>query len=228
MHPAKAKAGETVTIRTHVTAQHAASDVNVDLEVKDGNNQIVAQRVFTDQRFSAGQTRAYEWKWQIPPDLAGGEYTAKVGVFAQDFGRPVAWNNEAGRIRIEGGREPGAARRAAGDRFEIEDTAIHPRRVRAGQSARIETTIRAREPADAVHVDLEVKDQGNNKVAHRIFRDQRFADGQARTYEWNWTAPDDLPPGDYTVKVGVFDRDWKEIAAWDNDAAEIKLRRPSR
>jgi len=88
----------------------------------------------------------------------------------------------------------------------------------------METKIKASDAADAVHVDLEIKDQNNNKVAQRIFENQRFDAGQTRTYEWTWKAPGDLPPGDYTVKVGVFDKDWKELAAWDNNAGEIRLR----
>ena len=96
--------------------------------------------------------------------------------------------------------------------------------MKAGQSVRVETKVKARDAADAVHVDLEIKDLNNNKVAQRVFPDQRFDAGQTRTYEWTWKAPANLPPGDYTAKVGVFDKDWKEIAAWDNDAGEIRVR----
>jgi PDZ domain/Wzt C-terminal domain len=219
--PDKAKPGETVTIRAKVTAKDAASGVHVDLEVKDKDDKKVAQRMFSDQNFSAGQTRTYEWKWEVPRDLAGGDYVAKVGVFGKEFGQPVAWNNEAGRISVQGERQAGLT---ADDKFDIQDTKIDPGRVKPGQSVRVETKIKARDAADAIHVDLEIKDQNNNKVAQRVFSDQRFDAGQTRTYEWTWKAPDNLPPGDYIVKVGVFDKDWKEIAAWDNDAGEIRLR----
>jgi uncharacterized membrane protein len=227
IRPDKAKPGETVTIRTKVTAKDAAAGVNVDLEVKDANDKKVAQRMFSDQNFSPGQTRTYEWKWEVPRDLAGGDYVAKVGVFAKEFGQPVAWNNEAGHLTVEGKRQASASSAsgsATSDKFDIQNTKINSGRVKAGQNVRVQTKVKARDAADAVHVDLEIKDQNNNKVAQRVFSDQRFDAGQTRTYEWNWKAPDNLPPGDYTVKVGVFDKDWKEIAAWDNEAGEIRLR----
>jgi uncharacterized membrane protein len=227
VRPAKATPGQTVTIRTTVTAKDAASGVNIDLEVKDKDNNKVAQQMFSDQNFSAGQTRTYEWKWEVPRDLANGDYVAKVGVFGRDFGQPVAWNNDAGRLTLENKRQASAtsaASNASSDKFDIQDTKIAPGRVKAGQNVRVETKVKARDAADAVHVDLEIKDQNNNKVAQRVFPDQRFNAGQTRTYEWTWKAPDNLPPGDYTAKVGVFDKDWKEIAAWDNDAGEIRVR----
>jgi hypothetical protein len=89
----------------------------------------------------------------------------------------------------------------------------------------VETKITAKNAADAVHVDLEIKDQKNNKVAQQVFENQQFDAGQTRPYKWTWKAPDDLPPGEYIVKVGVFDKDWKQIAAWDNKAGEIQLRK---
>jgi hypothetical protein len=230
IEPAAIRPGETVTMRTTVTARQAVSGVSVDLEVKNASDRRVAQKVFDDQSFGAGQSRTYEWKWDVPEALPGGQYVAKVGVFDRGWGKPVAWNNDAGRVTVEASRQPSAsgASAAAGrptGTFEIDDTKIDPGRVRAGQPVRVETRVIARERADGVHVDLEIKDANNNKVAQRIFSDQRFDAGQSRTYEWRWTAPADLPAGEYTVKVGVFDRDWAELAAWDNEAGDVRVRR---
>jgi hypothetical protein len=226
IEPGTIRPGEPVTLRTTVTARQAASGVNVDIEVKDASDRRVAQKVFADQRFTAGQSRAYEWKWDVPETLPAGRYVAKVGVFDRDWGQPVAWNNDAGRVTIQAGqaRATDGASEPTGA-FDIGDTRIDPGRIRAGQPVRVETRITAREPADGVHVDLEIKDRDNRKVAQRIFDDQRFDAGQSRTYEWRWTPPADLPPGEYTVKVGVFDRDWQELAAWDNEAGDIRVRR---
>jgi hypothetical protein len=186
-----------VTLRTNITAKEAISGANVDLEIKDKDNKMVAQRVFPDQAFSAGQTRTYEWKWDVPKDLAGGEYGTKVGVFEQARGKLVAWKNEAARIRVEGGPASGPSRSSAqalGRKFDLADAKIEPKGVNPGQQVRIETKVSAKEPVSAVHVDLEIKDKDDNKIAQRIYRDQQFDGGQSRTYRWVWRAPDDLPP----------------------------------
>jgi hypothetical protein len=224
VRPERVKPGQTSTFRTNVTAKEAMSGVNVNLEVKDKDNKLVAQRTFPDEIFSAGQTRTYEWKWDVPRDLAGGEYVAKVGVFEPSWGRLIAWNNDAARIRVEGGPATGAAARADSAKFDIADAKIDPSRVSPGQEVRIETRVSAKEAVPAVNVDVEVKDKDNNKIAQRIFRDERFDGGQNRLYRWTWRVPDDLPAGDYTVKVGVFDPSWQQLAAWDNDAGRIRVR----
>ena len=200
------------------------SGVNVDLEVKDKENKLVAQRTFPDEVFSAGQTRTYEWKWDVPKELAGGEYVAKIGVFEPSWGKLIAWNNDAARIRVEGGPAAGAAAQALTAGFDIADAKIDPGRVSAGQQVRIETRVSAEEAVSAVNVDVEIKDKDDNKIAQRIFRDERFDGGQSRLYRWVWRVPDDLPAGDYTVKVGVFDPSWRQLAAWDNDAGRIRVR----
>ncbi len=223
VRPERVKAGHTVTVRTNVTAKEAMSDVNVDLEVKDKDNKLVAQRVFPGEDFSAGQTRTYEWKWDVPKELAGGEYVAKVGVFEPAWGKLIAWNNDAARIRIEGGATAGSAQTNAG-KFDIADAMIDLNRVSPGQQVRIETRVSAKEPSSAVNVDVEIRDKDDNKIAQRIFRKERFDGGQSRSYRWVWRVPDDLPVGNYRVKVGVFDSNWRELAAWDNDAGRIRVR----
>jgi PDZ domain/Wzt C-terminal domain len=229
VHPAKVKPGDAVTIRVRVTAKQPASGVNVDLEVKDRADTKVAQKIFENQTFAAGQTRTYDWKWDVPKEQPAGEYVAKAGVFEKGWGQPVAWSNDGARITVAGGPASAssagsAARGQSAGKFDIGDTTIDPDRVRAGQNVRIETKVRARDAAEAVHVDVEIKDEDNNKVAQRIFKDQDFDAGQSRTYQWNWRAPSDLPPGEYTVKVGVFDQRWQELAAWDNAAGDVQVR----
>ncbi len=103
------------------------------------------------------------------------------------------------------------------------DAKVDPGHVRPGHQVVVRAMVKADQAVDNRHVDVEVLDANNRKVAQKIFSGQSFKPGETRRYEWKWRAPEDLAAGEYTVKVGVFTQDWKQIAAWDNAAAKLRV-----
>lgn len=76
----------------------------------------------------------------------------------------------------------------------------------------------ASDAASVVLVDLEVYDPAGAKVGQTFWDDQRLPVGEARTYTWAWTVPEQAAPGRYTVKIGIFRPGWAALNDW-NDAA---------
>lgn len=47
--------------------------------------------------------------------------------------------------------------------------------------------------------------------------------GVQRQFTVPWAVPTTLPPGTYTVKIGVFSPTWTSLLNWNNGAATITV-----
>ncbi|HEV8675610.1 MAG TPA: Wzt carbohydrate-binding domain-containing protein [Methylomirabilota bacterium] len=106
--------------------------------------------------------------------------------------------------------------------FTVGQTTATPNLVTVGQMLAVNTSVTASAPASGIIVDIEIHDTAG-KVAQEAYPAQDFAAGQTRPYTWNWSVPTSLPPGTYTVKVGVFDATWTTLYTWVNDAATFTV-----
>lgn len=148
--------------------------------------------------------------------LRRGYVVAFAGVLALTFGS-VSTSAQAppeGRVR------PSPPVQSGGYTLDAE---ARPRHIKPGGVVTIEATVIASQAEQNRQVDLEVLDASNQKIAQQVYSGQSFAPGQTLSYRWQWQAPANLPPGDYTVKIGVFTADWQQLIAWDNLAAMFRV-----
>jgi hypothetical protein len=69
-------------------------------------------------------------------------------------------------------------------------------------------------------VDLEVRDNADNKIAQKFFDNQSFTAGQSQTYTMNWT-PNST--GNYKVAMGVFNSDWTTNYIWNGSSSSFTV-----
>jgi endoglucanase len=72
-------------------------------------------------------------------------------------------------------------------------------------------------------VDLFVYGPDGKKVTEKWWENQSFSAGQTRTYTLDWKAPAGARSGTYTVSVGVFSSDWKQLRYWGDAQARFKV-----
>ena len=65
------------------------------------------------------------------------------------------------------------------------------------------------------NVDLEIYGAKNKKIVQKVWPAQSLAKGKSGAYHWIWKP---TAAGTYTVKFGVFSRDWKTLRYWDDKA----------
>lgn len=99
-------------------------------------------------------------------------------------------------------------------------TTVSPSTVARGGSAAISVklTDAAGSLTDGI-VDIEVYNSAGQKVGQTFSGGQSFGPNQSAMYTYAWTAPG--TSGTYTVKLGVFGRNWYPLYYWDNGAATI-------
>ncbi len=97
--PSTANPGSSVSVATTVTDTGAAlSSGIVDVELHDAAGAKIAQQFYTDQSFSAGQTRTFNTTWTAP--IAAGAYSIQVGVFGASWTPTYLWNASAGTLQV--------------------------------------------------------------------------------------------------------------------------------
>lgn len=94
-----AAAGSVVSITAQVTS---VTDVVglVDVEVHNADGERLAQWVFRQQIFAAGDVQTYVVEWEIPPALPPGRYVVKLGLFEPGWRALHGWRNAAATIDV--------------------------------------------------------------------------------------------------------------------------------
>ncbi len=93
------KPGTQATIIANVTSKNA-SNVLVDVEVYNPAGTKVHQAFFSNQAFTAGQTRQFTVNWATGANLVPGTYSLRMGVFSNDWGTLHHWNASAGTLVV--------------------------------------------------------------------------------------------------------------------------------
>src|SRR4051794_16779942 len=101
-----------------------------------------------------------------------------------------------------------------------------PLSVVRGQSIGVMTSVTATSSRKA-NVDVEVY-FGSKQVYQRLWQNQSFVAGVARTYGFTWLVPANSALGSYTVKGGTMSTTWRTLYSWNNQAATFAVTDPAR
>lgn len=96
--------------------------------------------------------------------------------------------------------------------------------VRRGQRIVISVRVNALEPATTL-VAVQLYRPGAKRPSYQLpFRGEHFRKGRPRRLRLRFNVPADARRGRWSVKVGVFDPDWKQLYVWSENAAQFIVR----
>jgi hypothetical protein len=94
--PSTVRAGGNVNVGVTVTSS-TNSTALVDLEIYDANGNVVFQKYWDNQTFTARQPKTLSTTWST---ATRGTYTVKIGMFGPGWSEFRAWNNNAATITV--------------------------------------------------------------------------------------------------------------------------------
>ncbi|MFL5845339.1 MAG: hypothetical protein ACJ762_11645 [Solirubrobacteraceae bacterium] len=95
--------------------------------------------------------------------------------------------------------------------------------VRRGRRIIVSVRIHALEPANTL-VAVQLYRPGAGKPTYQLpFRGEHFAKNKPRRLRLRFDVPRNAPVGEWRVKVGVFDPDWKRLYLWSENAARFSV-----
>lgn len=98
------------------------------------------------------------------------------------------------------------------------------RAVRRGKRIIVSVRILALEPATTL-VAVQLYPPGARRPSYQLpFHGEHFRAHKARRLRLRFNVPSNAPAGEWTVKVGVFDPDWKRLYLWNENAARFTVR----
>ncbi len=95
--------------------------------------------------------------------------------------------------------------------------------VTPGGTTILAATVAANIPLSGTIVDFYVYDASGHLVAQTWQSPVALAAGASQTAKAAWSVPATLPPGTYTLKVGVFGAGWSPLYAWDDAASTFTV-----
>jgi len=213
--------GGTVSISAPVTNTGTApvSNLFVLLYFTDpsGNAFEGNYRAVGGQSFAPGQTRSYTFQWTAPSTAAPGAYAAHIGVFSSDWQTTYAWQTAPSMVTIGTGSAP---------TFAVGTTTVSPTSVAPGQSVTVTThvTDTSAQSASSIIVECEVNNSADDaNVTLQFVSGQAFSAGQTKSLAFVFQIPSNLPPGTYTIDVGVFSGDWAKLYTWGYRVATFSV-----
>lgn len=198
----------------NVAVQNTGADITgyiLDLEIYTTDGTPVFQDFHLDMTpLLSGQTANHSFLWS--EDTAGA-YIVKAGVFSSDWSVLFSWNDTMIPVFYVGHIPDGAVMfREAG--------------VMAVGPVILISSFFGADIAPSRHaiIDLELYRRGDpdEKVRQIWFDDVSFADILAHNYPWEIQI-NDLPPGEYVLKAGIFTLGWKELISWNDQALVFAL-----
>ena len=218
--PVSMPRGGTVSITAQVTntGQGNGSGIIVMLYLLDplGREFPGSQQVLENQTFAPGQTRTFSFQWKSPGSAAQGPYSAAIGVFSSSWSEMYVWktNNQAFTVGT-----------AVDPTFTITNTTVSPNPVDRGHSVTITAVITNTSQIAATNIIVlgEYNDPAKN-IDQQYVSGLSFAAGQTHTVTFVFPVAEDLPPGPYTVDVGVFNRTWSKLYTWGFELETFDVR----
>ena len=204
-------AGGTATFSAAVAATAPLSGAIADFQIYSASGALVAQVWQNPITLAPGAAPlAVSAPWSIPPDLAAGTYTLKVGVFDPNWTSLYAWDNGSVTFAITP---------AITISHSVATVAPTGSTRRVSLSAMVTTLSTSRN----VLVDFQVYDSAGLMVTQTWQSPVSLSFQAPPTVSASWSVPPSLAAGPYTLKVGVFDPNWTSLYAWDNGSATFTV-----
>jgi hypothetical protein len=110
---------------------------------------------------------------------------------------------------------------AAALEVQLRASGVEPNVASPGQEVAVWQELIATSDANLL-VDFELYDAQGQKVWQTWHDGQPLSGGAATTQTAQFTI-DNLPPGDYVCKIGVFSAGWGTLYAWNDEAASLRV-----
>lgn len=103
--------------------------------------------------------------------------------------------------------------------FEVESS-VNPTNPPTNSHSEITVKINPNTSLSDVIIDIEIYDSSDTKVFQYFYQNQNLTSGIISEYKANW-AP--IHPGNYRIKVGIFNNHWASLVHWFDDVGNITV-----
>jgi hypothetical protein len=98
-------------------------------------------------------------------------------------------------------------------------TSVNPSNLDLGNNVSINTTVsNSRGETNSTLTDIEIYDSSGNRVYQYFANNQSFSSPNSQTISTTWKP---INVGTYTIKTGVFSRDWSKNYLWQENAGQF-------
>src|SRR5580692_6308297 len=202
--PNPATQGTGTNIKAAVTCEtNTLTNGIIQILILDPNGNAALTQNYTGQSFTAKQV--HDYSLTLTPTIAG-TYTVEVGVFSATW-QQWNWNASAASVTVDSS-------------VVFTSSAKGPSSLAAGGTASISVSV-TETGAGALtdgNVELQIFNSAGTAVATQVWSSQNFSAGSNLKYSYSWTTATTLPPGTYSVDLGVFDSAWSHDYYWSTDA----------
>jgi Glycoside hydrolase family 44 len=202
--PNPATQGTGTNIKAAVTCEtNTLTNGIIQILILDPNGNAALTQNYTGQSFTAKQV--HDYSLTLTPTIAG-TYTVEVGVFSATW-QQWNWNASAASVTVDSS-------------VVFTSSAKGPSTLAAGGTASISVSV-TETGAGALtdgNVELQIFNSAGTAVATQVWSSQNFSAGSNLKYSYSWITATTLPPGTYSVDLGVFDSAWSHDYYWNTDA----------
>ncbi len=213
-NPQSPKAGEVATLNAEVKNNKGSlSNLIVDIEIYNSNQEQVYQEFFENQNFNQGETKHFNVNWTPQEE---GEFAVDMGIFSENWSETLFWKDEVLNVSVQ----PDNPEEDEGSIFSF-TASSNPNSPSVGEIAEINTEIQNNAGnANNLIVDIEIYNSNGQQVFQEFFEWQNFNHEEIKTYNTIWTPQNE---GDYVVDIGIFSENWSQVLFWKDEVTNISV-----
>ena len=196
--------------------------VLIDLEIRTLDGVRLKQSYFNNESFAINDSKTYAMS--APADLPPGTYRVDIGVFRPDWSELLLWNSNVAQIAIadNGTNGTGTTTADAGD-ITLMNSTVERDTITPSLTNMLTATFGNMGGNSAASVlDFELYDRANGHLVNQQTWDNVSLDAGSTT-ERIVSTPN-LPNGDYSWNVGIFNAGWGKLLHWYDNVALFSVR----
>ena len=197
---------EVQTIQANLNSASGASDVIVQIQIRDSLRNIVQTQSYAHVNITAGVVTPFKFDYQVPSTLALGNYHIEVGVFSQNW---VTYLYEVSATTFAVIASPTPAPTTADIvKVSLASSSFLKSSLVRGAVQTIQANLNSASGASDVIVQIQIRDSLRNIVQTQIYAHVNLAAGVATPFKFDYQVPSTLALGNYHIEVGVFSQSW--------------------
>ena len=188
----------SVTLASSATVQNVLVEIRI---YKAGPETMFARKDFSPVNLFAGSQQTLTFDFQSPLDMPGGQYDVRVG----------AWGSASTLLYAFG---PVFTVQASPEarKVSVVSSSVSQNPLRAGQLQTAAVTLTSTTTLQGLIVDIRIYNSSANTLyATKTFSPVNLFGGSQQRLTFDFQSPANMPPGQYDIRVGVWDSAWNTL-----------------
>lgn len=211
--PSQTAQGDIANFTVSMKSNFNASNLNLQFFIKNQPaNAIIQKILLTPQSLTSGVTKNFSVNYQVPVDLAPGDYCLTSSAFDATWAKNYFWVDCSVKFKI------------VAPALSVVSASGSSAQVYQGASLNFSTVLKSNFSTQLSQVQFRFRSATATTDIYKVtFSNQTFTNNVNKTFNSSYLVPKDLAPGDYCITSSAYNSTWSKTFLWQNCSIKFSV-----